>query len=115
MLSQLTLSLHTKTTVTFDDFYAGPNVEVVTQLKNTAQGQGEKMLYLYGAADSGRSHLLQAACDAAHQKQQTAVYLPLTSLVSLTPEVLLELEKLALICVDDLETIAGQAPWEEAI
>jgi DnaA family protein len=114
-LAQLTLSLNPREEATFDHFYEGSNVEIIAQLKKIAQGQGEQVIYLYGQAGEGLSHLLQAACHAAHQHQLTSVYLPLAELAPLSTEVLLGLETLSLICIDDLEAITGKADWEEAL
>lgn len=113
--SQLTLGLSLKDEATFANFYTAKNAEIVAELKKTASGQAEKVIYLCGSRGQGRSHLLQAACHYAHQQRMTSVYLPLASLVSLTPEVLNGLELLDLICIDDLHVVAGQAEWEEAI
>ncbi|EKD75654.1 MAG: DnaA family protein [uncultured bacterium] len=115
LLSQLTLSLSAKEEAIFDYFYPGRNINIVAQLKETARGEGEKIVYLYGALGGGCSHLLQAACHYAHQHQVTSVYLPLAYLSLLSPEMLLGLETLSLICIDDIEAIAGKPAWEEAL
>lgn len=113
--SQLTLGLGLKDEATFGNFYAAKNTEIVTELKKTASGQGESVIYLCGSRGQGRSHLLQAACHHAHQHQMSSVYLPLGQLASHTPEVLNGLECLDIICIDDLHIVAGIAEWEEAI
>jgi len=59
-LYQLPLSLSLKDDATFDNFYFGRNAEIIAELKKTASGDGEKLMYLYGASGLGASHLLQA-------------------------------------------------------
>lgn len=113
--SQLTLGLSLKDEATFDNFYSGRNEEIVAALKNTVIGQGERVIYLCGTRGQGCSHLLQACCHFAHQKQISSVYLPLANLMSFTPEVLSGLECLDLICIDDLHLAATHADWEEAV
>lgn len=113
--SQLTLGLSLKNEATFANFYPAKNSEIVAELKKTACGQGEKVIYLCGSRGQGSSHLLQAACHYAHQHQRTSVYLPLAHLISLTPEILSGLELLDLVCLDDLHLIAGNIAWEEAV
>jgi len=113
--AQLTLGLSLKDEATFENFFAGKNGEVISELKKTASGKGEKIIYLCGTRGQGCSHLLQASCHDAHQHQLSSVYLPLANLLSLSPEILNGLESLALICLDDLHVIAGQMAWEEAI
>jgi DnaA-homolog protein len=115
LLPQLTLGLSLKDEATFDNFYAGKNAEIVAELKKTASGQGERIIYLCGTRGQGCSHLLQASCHYAHQHQLSSVYLPLANLLSLSPEVLNGLESLALVCLDDLHLATGHPEWEEAI
>lgn len=114
-LSQLTLGLTLKDEATFQHFYPGKNIEIVTKLKQTALGQGEKMIYICGTRGEGRTHLLQASCHYAHQHQCTSVYLPLTQLITMSPELLNDLETLDLICIDDIQAAARLPLWEEAI
>ncbi len=115
LLAQFTLSLSSKDEATFDNFYLGKHAELVAELKKTAIGIGARMIYLCGTRGQGCSHLLQASCHYAHQNQRTSVYLPLANLIALSPEVLNGFESLALVCIDDLEAVAGHAAWEEAL
>jgi len=59
--------------------------------------------------------LLQAACHTAEPLKRTAVYLPLADLISLSPVILEGMEHLNLVCVDNVEAIAGNKVWEEAL
>jgi DnaA family protein len=114
--TQLTFSLGSNDEAVFDNFYLGKNAEIIDLLKRTARGEGERMIYLCGTQGQGCSHLLQACCHYAYQNQRTSTYLPLASLVvSHSPEVLSNLESLMLVCIDDLDAIAGKPEWEEAI
>lgn len=120
--AQLTLGLSLKDEATFENFYPGKNLEIVSELKKTTRGHGERIIYLCGSRGQGSSHLLQASCHYAYQHQVSSVYLPLAELLSLksdarivTPEVLNGLETLALVCLDDLHMIAGHREWEEAV
>lgn len=112
---QLTLGISVKDHITFDNFFAGNNLEIIAALKKTASGSGERIIYLCGSRGEGCSHLLQACCVEAHAHQLTSVYLPLANLLSLSPDVLNGLETLNLICVDDLQLVTGHREWEEAL
>lgn len=114
-LSQLPLGLSLRDEATFSNFYAGKNAEMVTELKNTASGQGERIIYLCGTRGQGCSHLLQASCHEAQQHQLTSAYLPLSSLLAISPEVLSGFETFSLVCIDDLHLAAGHPEWEEAL
>ena len=108
MSVQLPLGIGLRDSATFDNFFAGPNTEVVLQIEKG----DEPFLFLWGGAGSGRSHLLQAACHRMSGGTGGAVYLPLAETVELAPEMLEGLETMALVTVDDLQQVAGQPEWE---
>lgn len=113
--AQLTLGVSLKDEATFENFYPGKNKEIILELKKTASGSGEKIIYLCGTKSQGCTHLLQACCHVAHQQALRSVYLPLTHFISWSSEILQGLEKLDLICIDDLQVISGHPEWEEKI
>ncbi len=108
---QLPLGIGLKDSATFDNFYPVGN-EVVLQ---ALQQGNDRMLYLWGPAGCGKSHLLQALCHAAAAEGLSPVYLPLQELISLTPDLLHGLEHQALIAIDDIQVVAGLSEWEEAL
>lgn len=114
-IGQLTLGLSLKDEATFDNFYATNNAEIIAELKKTASGCGERIIYLCGSRTQGCSHLLQASCHYAHQQQIRSVYLPLDTLMAHSPEMLNGFETLSLICLDDLQVVASHPEWEQAV
>jgi DnaA-homolog protein len=72
-------------------------------------------LYLHGPADTGKSHLLLAACTAAGQRGATAHYVALGETGGALAQALVGAEEAALVCLDDLEAIAGDTPAELAV
>lgn len=113
-VNQLTLGVGLKDEATFSNFYPGKNTHLITALKNTAEGHGERVIYFFGAGGQGCTHLLQACCHQAHQHGNSAVYIPLGHLPDFRPEIFDGLENLPLVCVDDIHRIAGKSEWEEA-
>jgi DnaA family protein len=113
--AQLPLGVSLKDEATFDNFYPGKNAEIIASLKKASSGQGERVIYICSARGEGGTHLLQSACHYAHQHQISSVYLPLTHFTSFSPEILYGLETLSLVCLDDVDKIAGQPLWEEAV
>jgi len=99
---------------TFSSYYVGENEAILKILHNTAIGRGEYFLYLWGKEKVGLSHLLQACCQTANKKGLRAFYLTLRNLQSMDPSIFDDLEKMHLVCVDDLQEIAGDSAWEEA-
>ncbi|MGL1489135.1 hypothetical protein ACSTJG_25265, partial [Vibrio parahaemolyticus] len=76
-------------------------------------GEGEYLFYLWGSTGSGKSHLLQACCQALNNK--ATIYLPLQILKEWGPESIDNLEEQALIAIDDIDAIAFDKAWEEAL
>jgi DnaA-homolog protein len=111
---QLTLSVGLKDQATFENYFSKENAELATELKRSVSGQGERVIYFYGASGVGCSHLAQACCHYAHEFHTNAIYLPLGNLLSFSPEIFQGLESIPLISIDDLQAIAGLRPWEEA-
>ncbi len=64
-MKQLALDIAQPPAPTLDNFVPGRNAELVVALYSIANGSGERFIYLWGAAGSGRSHLLRAVVDAA--------------------------------------------------
>lgn len=114
MLNQLTLGVGLKDEATFTNFFAGSNQHLVEELKNTARGEGERVVYFYGVGGEGGTHLLQACCHEANLRHRSSVYIPLANISDLSPDMFEGLESLQLICLDDVHRIAGKPAWEEA-
>ncbi len=96
----------------FDAFYPGPNTQAVAALKDCATGQGEQLIFVCGDHGSGKSHLLQASCQYANQQ---IIFLPLKTYMQQGPALLEGLEQCPLVCIDDIDCIAGINEWELAV
>jgi DnaA-homolog protein len=115
MPTQFALDLQLKTSFNFDNYIAGDNALCVALLQQAATGNGESQLLIWGAAGCGKSHLLQAVCARASQQQRIASYLPLATLLQHGSELLQGFEQADLICIDDVQCIAGKPEWQEAL
>jgi len=113
--AQLPLAISVAPRATFGAYFAGPNGWIVDVVRALAQSAGERQVYLAGASGLGKSHLLQAACRAASDHGQSAAYIPLGQGGALPPEALAGLEQAGLLCLDDVDAVAGDAIWEEAL
>lgn len=112
---QLPLGLALRGNARFDSYHTGSNAEAVRTLQACATGSGEQLVYIAGGTGLGKTHLLQAACHAAAQGQRSAMYLPLREAVSMTPTIFAGFEQTELVCLDDIDAIAGQADWEQGL
>lgn len=114
--SQLVLGVKLRDDARFDNFHGDRNADAAARLKSACEQAGAvPVIVICGDADTGKSHLLQAACHLAEQKGQSAVCVSIEELMPLGPESLSGLEGQSVICLDDLELIAGQEDWEEAV
>lgn len=85
------------------------------RLCSPVAGWSDELIYLWGQPGVGRSHLLQAACLRVEERGELAVYLPLAEVAEYGPALLDNLEQSELVCLDDLDAVAGDATWEEAL
>jgi DnaA family protein len=113
-INQLTLGVGLKDEATFVNYYPGKNQQLRNELKKTACGQGERVIYFCSSGGEGRTHLLQACCHEANQHGLSSVYIPLENLSDFSPDIFQGLEILSLVCIDDLHKIVGKPEWEEA-
>jgi len=113
-MRQIPLPVELRPEADFAAFVAGPNAEVVAAVTAWAAGKGDSFLYLFGAAGSGKTHLLQAACRQATQGDRSAIYVPLGH-GELAPSVLDNLELWNLVALDDIQAIAGDVAWEQGL
>ncbi|MBR9727108.1 DnaA inactivator Hda [Shewanella intestini] len=113
---QLSLPVYLPDDETFDSYYpASGNDELIEKLKSCARGTLDGSLYLFGPEKSGRTHLLHAACAQANDLERRTLYIPLGIHASISTALFEGLESMQLICIDDVDAIAGHPVWEEAL
>jgi DnaA-homolog protein len=106
-VKQLALGVRLRADAVFGSFWPGVNAEAVAAL----QAPSVVPLWLWGAAGSGKTHLLQAVCAATGEE---AAYFPLASL-ALPADSLAGFERSRVLCVDDVDAVAGDLAWEKAL
>jgi DnaA family protein len=80
-----------------------------------AGGERGDWLYLSGPTGSGKTHLQLAACAEARRLGLPARYLPLAALAGRLQEALSGPPGPGLLCLDDLDAVAGHADDEVAL
>jgi DnaA family protein len=113
-MQQLALDVRLADHAVFDSFHAGPNALPIATLEALAGGVGPPLVWICGPAETGKSHLLQAAVGRAHERGAATAYLPLAR-PGLSPEVTEGMAAAALLAIDDAETVAGEGAWERAL
>jgi DnaA family protein len=110
LMRQLVLAVRLPDSAVFDAFHPGPNGEAVEYLRHVT-ARGTPGAWLWGPAAVGKTHLLQAACGSV----VGAAYLPADELAARGPAALEGWEDRPLVCLDDLQRLAGDPAWELAL
>jgi DnaA family protein len=111
---QIPLQLEPRRPDRFEDFVVGPNAVALSAVQHLLDEPGG-VLFLSGPPGSGKSHLLNALCHAARNAGLGAFYVALKRLPEEAAAGLEGLQTLDLVCVDDLDCIAGSQVWEKAL
>ncbi|MEP6547312.1 MAG: DnaA regulatory inactivator Hda [Gammaproteobacteria bacterium] len=107
-MKQLALGVRLRAEAVFASFWPGENGEIVAALK----ARSSAPLWLWGTHGTGKTHLLQAVCAAAGD---AAAYFPLNRSLALPPAALAGYERTPVLCVDDVDAVAGDLAWERAL
>lgn len=112
---QLVLTVPFNDETSFADFCWTGNELLQQQILSILPEKKERLFYLWGSAGSGKSHILQAACQAMSLVGHAVAYLPLKLLQDWDPAILEGMADHDLVAVDDIDAIAGNDAWEEAL
>jgi DnaA-homolog protein len=107
-VKQLPLGMRLRADAIFGSFASGLNGELIAALR----GADPSPLWLWGSEGSGKTHLLQAVCAAS---DAAPAYFPLERSPALPPAALAGFENCRVLCLDDVDAIAGDLPWEQAL
>ena len=113
-MQQLPLGVRIPDRAVFASFLPARNRQAVEHAMLLASGEATGSAWFCGPTGSGKTHLLQAICVRASETGR-AGYFPLTELERLGVEALEGLPQLDCLCLDDVDRVAGKAPWERAL
>lgn len=111
-MTQLALPLQLADHAVFASYLDSGNEALVATLSSIAAGDDGHGCWLWGASATGKTHLLQAVCEAAGDR---ASYMPLAMIAQAGPGVLEGLSNRELVCIDDIDQVLGQPEWELAL
>ncbi len=111
-MSQLALPLQLADHAVFTSFLPDGNETLVATLQEIATGGSGHGCWLWGANSAGKTHLLQAVCDIAGDR---SAYIPLSLFDSAGAGILDGLASRELVCIDDIDHVVGNDPWEAAL
>ena len=107
-MKQLPLGVRLRAEAVFDSFVPGLNIELITALRTDAP----QPVWMWGVHGSGKTHLLQAICADAGA---AAAYFPLDRASALPPAALAGFENCRVLCLDDVDAVAGDLVWEQTL
>ncbi len=116
--TQLSLGMRLRDDATFANYYPGANAGALGYVEHACDTENQwidSVLYIWGPAGVGRSHLLQAACLLVEERGGRALYLPLAELAEHDTQLLDNVEFCDLLCLDDIQAVVGQRHWEVAL
>jgi len=127
---QLPLNITLDSSATLDSFFVGLNDELIAKIQAYSNDQfyynntshinetsinENNMLFIWGAEDSGKSHLAQATCQMFDKiADKTCVFLPLNN-KEISHHILEGLENIDLVCIDSLEFVRGDLEWQVSL
>lgn len=114
MAAQLPIQFEFNIQQTFSNYYPGPNQEVVAHLRNSIDTHNEQFIFLWGASGTGKTHLLNASCQLAHEHFQSGFIYSFVTETLPSTRLLEDLDNLELVCFDNIDRIAGNREWEHA-
>ncbi len=113
---QLPLKVMLDDSATFENFLvSSANRQACNYLNSEANASLEQFTFLWGNKGVGCTHLLQATCHREDARQHSVFYVPLNNHHEFSPEIFVGLESLSLVCIDDVDSIAGNTEWEYAL
>lgn len=113
-MQQLPLGIRLRERTSFEVFVAGENIELVQRLRRLASGE-RGIVWIWGAAGLGRTHLLQAAVLDAASRGHRVGYLPCAQLPTLDAATLEGFSAFELVCLDDLDVRLEDPAVERAM
>lgn len=113
--NQLSLPVYLPDDETFSSFYPANNEELLKVMSHLTQDHQSHFVYLWGKPKSGKTHLLHACCADAQEQGLQTFYIPFEMYASMSVAILENLDNLPLICLDNIDNVAGNPVWEEAL
>ena len=98
----------------FSSFYPGNNQTLYDQLHQLDPSK-PNLIYLWGPAFSGKTHLLNATRCRINDLGFTSALVSLEKQNTLLPDALERINASHVVCIDNLHLVAGQTDWEMVI
>lgn len=111
-MSQIPLALCLDKHALFATFVAEDDAGAAAHVAAVASAERRDVVWVYGPAGTGKTHLLQAACRRAGDAGLRSMYLRLDDARETHPDRLQGAERLDLLALDAVDAVAGRSDWE---
>lgn len=111
---QLPLNIQLDDGLGYDNFFVGANQQLVDRLQSMPLSGQSHFIFVWGKANTGKTHLAQALAQQLQSSELTSIYLPCGN-SAINSDILLGIEHIDWVCMDDLQIIAGQQDWESKL
>lgn len=111
---QLTLSVKLRHDASFDNFLGAANKKNSEILRH-ALSSGELFVYLCGDQASGKTHLLNASCNALETQNKRVMFLSLKEFGAFDRQLFDGLESFDAVMLDDIDLLFDDEESEEAL
>ncbi|MEE3003811.1 MAG: DnaA/Hda family protein [Pseudomonadota bacterium] len=111
---QLCLDLRCSGSYSFDSFVGSRHI--VDVLKNIVSGSFcNHNIFISSRYCSGKTHLLKATSQWCIDSGASVIYIDMKDIARLSPEIFKGLSGVDLVCLDNINLVAGHVIWEEAL
>ena len=114
----MALDVSLRDSVSFDNFVAGHNSELIHHLTKIAEGdEVQAPLFIWGESGGGKSHLLNSCSSLAIENEQKPMLVSLSGLAAEngSEAILADLDEYNIYLIDGLDHVAGMMNWEEKL
>ncbi len=100
----------------FGNFEVTPdNAELVDAVRRIASCGTPERVLIAGDPGVGKSHLLEASCAEARTGGDAVAFVPMREWCAQGVDAVRGLGRSGLLCIDDIDAVAGDRGWEEAL
>ncbi len=114
-MSQIPLPLEFDRHFSFENFCAPNSDYIIQQISSFFDETGESLIGLYGGADSGKTHLLNACAHYARHREITFNLFDALQLQISDPTHFSEFPLGSVIAIDNIDLLAGSKNWEKQL
>ena len=111
-IKQIALPLSLDRQFSFENFISDRAELIRTSLKSLVLGEGEAQIGLWGAAASGKTHLLNASAELARRKNVLLQIYDASQLLQCDASAFEGFANCDVLAIDNLDVIAGHPEWE---